>query len=92
MMKVIVNSSFYLLHYGVFESGDILEIKKELAEKLIKQGVVENIPLEKEEVKEIIDYTKLKASELKKIAEEKGIKIPKGALKKDIITLLNEVI
>lgn len=91
MMKVIVNSSFYLLHYGVFESGDILEIKKELAEKLIKQGVVENIPLEKEEVKEIIDYTKLKVSELKKIAEEKGIKIPKGALKKDIITLLNEV-
>ena len=48
MMKVIVNSSFYLLHYGVFESGDILEIKKELAEKLIKQRLVENIPLEKE--------------------------------------------
>ena len=91
MMKVIVNSSFYLLHYGVFESGDILEIKKELAEKLIKQGLVENIPLEKEEVKEIIDYTKLKVSELKKIAKEKGIEIPKGAKKKDLVQLLEEM-
>ena len=91
MMKIIANSSFYLLHYSVFENGDILEVKKELAEKLIEQGLVENIPLEKEEVKEVVDYTKLKVSELKKIAEEKGIEIPKGALKKDIITLLNEV-
>ena len=70
MMKIIANSSFYLLHYGVFENGDILEVKKELAEKLIEQGLVENIPLEKEEVKEVIDYTKLKVSELKKILDE----------------------
>ena len=40
MIKIIANSSFYLLHYGVFESGDVEEIKKELEENLIEQGLV----------------------------------------------------
>ena len=43
-MKVKCISSFYILNKGVFDKDDIIELDKELAEKLIKdKKVVEYI-------------------------------------------------
>ena len=95
-MKIKATSSFYLLHYGVFDCGDILDVNEKLAEKLVNQGVseyIENKPQAKEEDKLInnIDFSELKVAELKKLLIEKGIEIPKGAKKKDLVQLLEEM-
>ncbi len=73
MMKVKCTSSFYVIDKGVFDIHDIVEFDDILAEKLIKQGVVELIEEKQTEKEE--DYTKLTVKELKKLLQEKGLDI-----------------
>lgn len=91
-MKVKTTSSFYVVNIGVFDFNQVVEFDDELAKKLIEQGVVvehidDNKLEKKEEVKQ--DYNKLTIKELKELLQEKGIEIPKGAKKADLINLLN---
>ena len=73
MIKVRCTSSFYVIDKGVFDIHDIIEFDDILAEKLIKQGVVE--PIEEKQTEKEEDYTKLTVKELKKILQEKGLDI-----------------
>ena len=73
MMKVRCTSSFYVIDKGVFDIHDIIEFDDILAEKLIKQGVVE--PIEEKQTEKEEDYTKLTVKELKKLLQEKGLDI-----------------
>ena len=73
MMKVRCTSSFYVIDKGVFDIHDIVEFDDILAEKLIKQGVVE--PIEEKQTEKEEDYTKLTVRELKKLLQEKGLDI-----------------
>ena len=73
MMKVRCTSSFYVINKGVFDIHDIVEFDDILAEKLIKQGVVE--PIEEKQTEKEEDYTKLTVKELKKLLQEKGLDI-----------------
>ena len=73
MMKVKCTSSFYVIDKGVFNMHDIIEFDDILAEKLIKQGVVE--PIEEKQTEKEEDYTKLTVKELKKLLQEKGLDI-----------------
>ena len=73
MMKVRCTSSFYVIDKGVFDMHDIVEFDDILAEKLIKQGVVE--PVEEKQTEKEEDYTKLTVKELKKLLQEKGLDI-----------------
>ena len=73
MMKVRCTSSFYVIDKGVFDIHDIVEFDDVLAEKLIKQGVVE--PIEEKQTEKEEDYTKLTVKELKKLLQEKGLDI-----------------
>ena len=73
MMKVRCTSSFYVIDKGVFDIHDVVEFDDILAEKLIKQGVVE--PIEEKQTEKEEDYTKLTVKELKKLLQEKGLDI-----------------
>ena len=73
MMEVRCTSSFYVIDKGVFDIHDIVEFDDILAEKLIKQGVVE--PIEEKQTEKEEDYTKLTVKELKKLLQEKGLDI-----------------
>ena len=73
MMKVRCTSSFYVIDKGVFDIHDIVEFDDILAEKLIKQGVVE--PIEEKQTEKEEDYTKLTVKELKKLLQEKGLDV-----------------
>ena len=73
MIKVRCTSSFYVIDKGVFYIHDIVEFDDILAEKLIKQGVVE--PIEEKQTEKEEDYTKLTVKELKKLLQEKGLDI-----------------
>ena len=73
MMKVRCTSSFYVIDKGVFDIHDIVEFDDILAEKLIKQGVVE--PIEEKQTEKEEDYTKLTVKELRKLLQEKGLDI-----------------
>ena len=73
MMKVKCTSSFYVIDKGVFNMHDIIEFDDVLAEKLIKQGVVE--PIEEEQTEKEEDYTKLTVKELRELLQEKGLNI-----------------
>ena len=73
MIKVRCTSSFYVIDKGVFYIHDIVEFDDILAEKLIKQGVVE--PIEEKQTEKEEDYTKLTIKELKKLLQEKGLDI-----------------
>lgn len=73
MMKVRCTSSFYVIDKGVFNVHDIVEFDDVLAEKLIKQGVVE--PIKEKQTQKEEDYTKLTVKELRKLLQEKGLDI-----------------
>lgn len=73
MIKVRCTSSFYVIDKGVFDIHDIVEFDDILAEKLIKQGVVE--PIEEKQTEKEEDYTKLTVKELKKLLQEKGLDV-----------------
>lgn len=93
MIKVKATSSFYLVGLGVFNANSIVELRDDLAQIVVKQGLAEYIEEqieEEEEPKEVVDYSKLKVAELKELLNEKGIEIPKGAKKADLINLLSE--
>lgn len=93
MIKVKTTSSFYLVGLGVFDVNSIVELKDDLAQIIVKQGLAEYIEEqieEEEESKEVVDYSKLKVAELKELLNDKGIEIPKGAKKADLISLLSE--
>lgn len=93
MIKVKTTSSFYLVGLGVFDVNSIIELKDDLAQIIVKQGLAEYIEeqIEEEEIQEeVIDYSKLKVAELKELLNERGIEIPKGAKKADLISLLSE--
>ena len=93
MIKVKTTSSFYLVGLGVFDVNSIIELKDDLAQIIVKQGLAECIEEqieEEEESKEVVDYSKLKVAELKELLNDKGIEIPKGAKKADLISLLSE--
>lgn len=93
MIKVKTTSSFYLVGLGVFDVNSIIELKDDLAQIIVKQGLAEYIEEqieEEEESKEVVDYSKLKVAELKELLNERGIEIPKGAKKADLISLLSE--
>ena len=93
MIKVKTTSSFYLVGLGVFDVNSIIELKDDLAQIIVKQGLAECIEEqieEEEETKEVVDYSKLKVAELKELLNDKGIEIPKGAKKADLISLLSE--
>lgn len=93
MIKVKTTSSFYLVGLGVFDVNSIIELKDDLAQIIVKQGLAEYIEEqieEEEESKEVVDYSKLKVAELKELLNDKGIEIPKGAKKADLISLLSE--
>lgn len=72
-MKVRCTSSFYVIDKGVFNVHDIVEFDDVLAEKLIKQGVVE--PIKEKQTQKEEDYTKLTVKELRKLLQEKGLDI-----------------
>ena len=72
-MKVRCTSSFYVIDKGVFNVHDIVEFDDILAEKLIKQGVVE--PIKEKQTQKEEDYTKLTVKELRKLLQEKGLDI-----------------
>lgn len=75
-MKVKCISSFYILNKGVFDKDDIIELDKELAEKLIKdRKVVEYIEVVENVKEEKIDYNNLTIKELKEILKEKNLSI-----------------
>ena len=86
MIKVRCTSSFYVIDKGVFDIHDIVEFDDILAEKLIKQGVVE--PIEEKQTEKEEDYTKLTVKELKKLLQEKGLDI-KGKKQELIERLTN---
>lgn len=93
MIKVKVTSSFYLVDLGVFDVNSIVELRDDLAQIVVKQGLAEYIEEqieEEEEPKKVIDYSKLKVTELKELLNKRGIEIPKGAKKADLISLLSE--
>lgn len=93
MIKVKVTSSFYLVDLGVFDVNSIVELRDDLAQIVVKQGLAEYIEEqieEEEKPKKVIDYSKLKVAELKELLNDKGIEIPKGAKKADLISLLSE--
>ena len=73
MIKVRCTSSFYVIDKGVFDIHDIVEFDDILAEKLIKQGVVE--PIEEKQTEKEEDYTKLTVKEQKKLLQEKCLDI-----------------
>ena len=75
-MKVKCISSFYILNKGVFDKDDIIELDKELAEKLIKdKKVVEYIEVVENVKEEKINYNNLTIKELKEILKEKNLSI-----------------
>lgn len=93
MTKIKSTSSFYIIGLGVFNANSIVELRDDLAQIVVKQGLAEYIEEqieEEEEPKKVIDYSKLKVAELKELLNEKGIEIPKGAKKADLISLLSE--
>ena len=84
MIKVRCTSSFYVIDKGVFDIHDIVEFDDILAEKVIKQGVVE--PIEEKQTEKEEDYTKLTVKELKKLLQEQGLDIK--AKKQELIERL----
>lgn len=94
-MKQVKVLTPFVFNFQSFKKGQIIDLDDVQAEQLSKHGLVEIIE-QKEEVQteepkeEVIDYNKLKVSELKELLNEREIEIPKGAKKADLISLLSE--
>ena len=94
-MKQVKVLTPFVSNFKSFKKGQIIDLDDIQAEQFSKHGLVEIIE-QKEEVQteepkeEVIDYSKLKVAELKELLNEKGIEIPKGAKKADLISLLSE--
>ena len=90
-MKQVKVLTPFVSNFKSFKKGQIIDLDDIQAEQFTKHGLVEIIE-QKEEVQteEVIDYSKLKVAELKELLNEKGIEIPKGAKKADLISLLSK--
>ena len=94
-MKQVKVLTPFVSNLKSLRKGQIIDLDDIQAEQFSKHGLVEIIE-QKEEVQteepkeEVIDYSKLKVAELKELLNEKGIEIPKGAKKADLISLLSE--
>ena len=94
-MKQVKVLTPFVSNFKSFKKGQIIDLDDIQVEQFSKHGLVEIIE-QKEEVQteepkeEVIDYSKLKVAELKELLNEKGIEIPKGAKKADLISLLSK--
>ena len=90
-MKQVKVLTPFVSNFKTFKKGQIIDLDDIQAEQFTKHGLVEIIE-QKEEVQteEVIDYSKLKVAELKELLNERGIEIPKGAKKADLIGLLSK--
>ena len=94
-MKQVKVLTPFVSNFKSFKKCQIVDLDDVQAELFSKHGLVEIIE-QKEEVQteepkeEVIDYSKLKVAELKELLNYRGIEIPKGAKKADLISLLSE--
>ena len=92
-MKQVKVLTPFVSNFKSFKKGQIIDLDDLQSEQFLKHGLIEIIE-QKEEVqteqKKVIDYNKLKVTELKELLNDKGIEIPKGAKKADLINLLSE--
>ena len=86
-MKQVKVLTPFVSNFQSFRKGQIIDLDDIQAEQFSKHDLVEIIEQKEEE---IIDYSKLKVAELKELLNEKGIEIPKGAKKADLINLLSK--
>ena len=94
-MKQVKVLTPFVSNFQSFRKGQIIDLDDIQAEQFSKHDLVEIIE-QKEEVQteepkeEVVDYSKLKVAELKELLNERGIEIPKGAKKADLISLLSK--
>ena len=88
MIKIKILSPIFVDGIAYQKNKDYF-VQKQLAEVLVKNNYAEYVELE--ESTEVIDFSELKVAELKQLLLEKGIEIPKGAKKKDLVQLLEEM-
>ena len=86
-MKQVKVLTPFVSNFQSFRKGQIIDLDDIQAEQFSKHDLVEIIEQKEEE---IIDYSKLKVAELKELLNEKGIEIPKGAKKAELISLLSK--
>ena len=86
-MKQVKVLTPFVSNFQSFRKGQIIDLDDIQAEQFSKHDLVEIIEQKEEE---IIDYSKLKVAELKELLNDRGIEIPKGAKKADLISLLSE--
>lgn len=86
-MKQVKVLTPFVSNFQSFRKGQIIDLDDIQAEQFSKHDLVEIIEQKEEE---IIDYSKLKVAELKELLNDKGIEIPKGAKKAELISLLSE--
>ena len=90
-MKQVKVLTPFVSNFKSFKKGQIIDLDDIQAEQFTKHGLVEIIEQKEEvQIEEVIDYSKLKVAELKELLNEKGIEIPKGAKKADLISLLSK--
>ena len=95
MKKVKVLQPF-IMDNKAYKKCMIIEMEDEKINSFISHNLIELVEEHIEEVQteepkeEVVDYSKLKVAELKEILNERGIEIPKGAKKADLINLLSK--
>ena len=95
MKKVKVLQPF-IMDNKAYKKCMIIEMEDEKINSFISHNLIELVEEHIEEVQteepkeEVVDYSKLKVAELKELLNERGIEIPKGAKKADLISLLSE--
>ena len=92
MKKVKVLQPF-IMDNKAYKKCMIIEMEDEKINSFISHNLIELVEEHIEEIQEqeeVIDYSKLKVAELKELLNEKGIEIPKGAKKADLISLLSK--
>ena len=95
MKKVQVLQPF-IMDNKAYKKCMIIEMEDEKINSFISHNLIELVEEHIEEVQteepkeEVVDYSKLKVAELKELLNERGIEIPKGAKKADLIGLLSK--
>ena len=93
MKKVKVLQPF-IMDNKAYKKSMIIEMEDEKINSFISHNLIELVEEHIEEIQEqeeeVIDYSKLKVAELKELLNDKGIEIPKGAKKADLISLLSK--
>lgn len=88
MIKIKILSPIFVDGLAYQKNKDYF-VQEQIAELLVKNNYAKYV--ETEESTEVINFSELKVSELKQLLIEKGIEIPKGAKKKDLVQLLEEM-